>query len=134
RGVVWQVAVDWWRAFFDETYPRRYAIDEGTTAAEVAMLRQLLPPPPARVLDAACGQGRHSIALAQAGYTVTGVDASGPLLAIARAAAAEAGVSVEFVEADLREFSTERSFDAAINMFTAFGYFEDDAENLRVLN
>lgn len=128
------IPMDWWQEFFDESYLKRYPREAEVTAAEVAMLRELLPAPPASVLDAACGQGRHSVALAQAGYAVTGLDASAQLLAVARAAAEEAGVTVEFIEGDIREIPASDRFDAAINMFTAFGYFAEEAENQRALS
>ncbi|MCZ7573720.1 MAG: methyltransferase domain-containing protein [Ardenticatenaceae bacterium] len=126
--------MDWWQEFFDESYLKRYAREPEMTAAEVAMLCELLPAPPASVLDVACGQGRHSIPLAAAGYAVTGLDASPYLLSVARKAAAAAGVTIEFIEADICEGPATERFDAAINMFTAFGYFEDDAQNQRALN
>lgn len=125
--------MDWWHDYFDASYPRRYAMDGEQTVAEVLMLRDLLPDAPADLLDVACGQGRHSIALARGGYTVVGLDASEPLLAQARAAAALEGVELSFVPGDMRAIPYVACFDAAINMFTAFGYFSDEAENMAVL-
>jgi len=125
--------VDWWRAYFDETYPRRYQIDPEQTVAEVLMLRDLLPEPPADILDVACGAGRHSLALARAGFHVVGVDISEPLLALSRAAAAEERIDAQFVAADMRALPYVSCFDAAINMFTAFGYFDAEEENQAVL-
>lgn len=125
--------MEWWQDYFDASYLRRYMFESEQTVAEVLMLRDLLPEPPADLLDVACGQGRHSIALARGGYTVVGLDASEPLLTHARAAAAIEGVELTFVPGDMRTIPYVACFDAAINMFTAFGYFEDDAENLAVL-
>lgn len=125
--------MDWWRDYFDQSYLRRYIFDREQTVAEVLMLRDLLPEPPADVLDVACGQGRHSIALAQGGYTVVGLDASEALLANARAAAALEGTELSFVPGDMRAIPYVACFDAAINMFTAFGYFQEEAENMAVL-
>jgi len=72
--------------------------------AHVARLRRLLPPPPARLLDAACGPGLYAIRLARLGYSVLGVDVGPAVLREARAAARDAGVatSTRFVRADLR--------------------------------
>lgn len=126
--------MEWWQTFFDEDYLRRFAPDAETTVAEVLMLRDLLPEAPADLLDVGCGQGRHSVALAQAGYTVIGLDAADAMLAAARAAAAQAGVEAEFVKADMRAIPYVGCFDVAINMFTAFGYFADDADNQRALD
>lgn len=87
----------------------------------------------ARVLDLCCGTGRYCVALARLGYEVTGVDRTRPYLDQARALAAEQGVKVEYVEGDMREFRREGGFDAAINVFTSFGYFEELEDDLRVL-
>ncbi|NJN15567.1 MAG: methyltransferase domain-containing protein [Oscillochloris sp.] len=125
---------EWWREYFDDGYLQRYIFDPEHTVAEVLMLRDLLPEPPADLLDLACGQGRHSIPLAQGGFQVTGLDASPELLAQAKHAAAAAAVTATFVAGDMRTIPYVECFDAAINMFTAFGYFADEAENQAVLN
>ncbi len=88
--------------------------------------------PGASVLDLCCGIGRHSLELAQRGYSVTGVDRTAAYLRTARLAASAQGLAVEWVEADAREFLRPSAFDHAINLFTFFGYFEDPAEDLRV--
>ena len=85
------------------------------------------------MLDLACGHGRHSVELARHGCAVTGVDLSEPSLALAAARAAEAGVEVRLERADMRRIAFDAEFDAVINMFTAFGYFVDDAENRLVM-
>jgi SAM-dependent methyltransferase len=85
------------------------------------------------LLDLACGPGRCAVPFAQAGFRVTGVDRTRFLLDKARERVANAGVSVELVEQDMREFVRPSAFDLAINVYTSFGYFEDAAENRRVL-
>lgn len=88
-----------------------------------------------RVLDAPCGHGRHANRLAERGYEVAGLDRSGEFLDRARADARERGVAdaVEYVEGDLRELPwADDEFDAAYNVFTSFGFF-DEAGNRRVL-
>lgn len=89
--------------------------------------------PGARILDLACGQGRHAIPLAQHGYRVTGLDLSEPSLTFAREAAAEAGAKIDFVQADMREIPFADEFDAVVNIFTAFGYLESEQEDQLVL-
>jgi SAM-dependent methyltransferase len=127
---------DWFGGFFDDDY-LRFAVDRfpaEATAAEVDLLVAALDlEPGARVLDLACGHGRHSVELARRGFAVTGVDLSAPSLGLAAAGAAGAGVDVRFERADMRRIGFEAEFDAVVNMFTAFGYFED-ADNRLVLD
>lgn len=115
-----------WDGFKDMLFrPERRA----AAAVEVDGLVALLGiAPPAHVLDLPCGVGRHSAELARRGFTVTGVDLHEPYLAEARSAAP----GVQWVRADMREFRRPGAFDAVINMFTSFGYFEDPGDDLRV--
>jgi SAM-dependent methyltransferase len=85
------------------------------------------------VLDLACGPGRHAVALAKRGFAVTGVDRTSFMLEHARAHAAHANVPAEFVLEDMRRFRRPAAFDLIINMFTSFGYFDDQADDMRVL-
>jgi SAM-dependent methyltransferase len=81
-----------------------------------------------RVLDVGCGAGRHARALVAAGARPVGLDLSRELLACAK----QAGVPL--VRADMRALPVRsRSVDLVVNLFTSFGYFEDDAEHARVL-
>jgi len=89
--------------------------------------------PGQKVLDVPCGAGRHSIELAARGVEVVGVDLNRVHLAAARAEAARRGVDVAFEEGDMRALDRQAEFDAVINMFYSFGFFDTDAENLRVL-
>jgi SAM-dependent methyltransferase len=88
--------------------------------------------PGARVLDLCCGPGRFSIELARHGFRVTGVDLTVLYLKEARKRARQEKLDVEFVRSDMRRFVRPGAFDACINMFTSFGYFENPADDLRV--
>ena len=85
------------------------------------------------VLDTVCGHGRHAIPLATAGYRLTGADRSEVEIGRARQAAVAAGVDARFVVSDMRDLPFAAEFDAAYNVFTSFGYFEDEAEDRRAL-
>jgi SAM-dependent methyltransferase len=128
---------NWFEGFFDEDY-LRFAVDrhpEEATAAEVDLLVEALGlREGSRVLDLACGHGRHSVELARRGCRVTGVDLSERSLELAVARAAEAGVEVRFERADMRRIRFADEFDAVINMFTAFGYFAEEADDRLVLD
>ena len=85
------------------------------------------------MLDLCCGPGRFSIELAKRGFRVTGVDRTRFLLGKAKSREKKAGVKVEWVESDMRDFVRPGAFDLALSMFTSFGYFDDKADDLRVL-
>jgi SAM-dependent methyltransferase len=105
----------------------------GTAAENVSKIAALSGVSTGNVLDLACGPGRYAIPLAQAGYVVTAVDRTPFLLDSARQRATRLGANIEWVEQDMREFVRPAAFDLALNVFTSFGYFDDEAENRRVL-
>jgi SAM-dependent methyltransferase len=85
-----------------------------------------------RILDLACGTGRHSLELVRQGFSVVGVEIGEELVEIARKEAAEQGLEAEFVQGDLRELDYDGEFDVVLNLNDgAVGYFETDEENHR---
>jgi SAM-dependent methyltransferase len=84
-----------------------------------------------RVLDLACGFGRHSIELAAMGYQVTGLDQSADYLAEARQAARIRGVEVEFVHGDMRRLDFTATFDVVLSLATSLAFY-DEATNLDI--
>jgi SAM-dependent methyltransferase len=104
------------------------------TKGEVdALLRLLQVQPNARILDLCCGIGRHSLELATRGFSMTAVDRTVTYLERARRGAAEKGLTIEFVCTSMSKFRRPGAFDAALNMFTSFGYFASDEDELAVL-
>ena len=128
---VWHEDDEFWKVFA----PHMFTEDRwDATPAEVDNLLSLLAlRPGAAVLDLCCGPGRHSLELARRGFCVTGVDRTESYVQEARERAARDELGVEFVEDDMRRFCRPDAFDAAIMMYTSFGYFEDPAENRQVL-
>jgi SAM-dependent methyltransferase len=128
---------DWFadERFWTEVYPFEFTPAViATGAAEVDKLLRLGQVPRSGLaLDLGCGPGRHAVALARRGFAVTGVDLSPSLLAQAERAAATAGVTLELVKADMRDFTRPETFDLAVCLFTSFGYFEDRGDDARVL-
>ena len=123
---------DWYRRSFGGDYLRIYRA-RGAEAAEreAAFARRALGIAAGeRVLDLACGAGRHSAPLARAGLRVVGLDRSRPLLGAARRLL---GPAVPLVQADMRRLPFLPAFRAVLSFFTSFGYFSDDAEDRRVL-
>ena len=123
-----------WDRLFDDLYLKTYAVQRDEDAGPLALgaMRLAGCEPPADVLDAACGYGRHSSALAAAGYRVVGLDRSPVLLAEARRRST-GGEWPRWVEGDYRElpFAAE-SFDVVVNLFTSFGFFGEEGD-LRAL-
>ena len=130
------VPAAWWSTYFDAGYLREYAplFDEATDRAQVARLLELLAlPAGARVLDLACGQGRHARLLAEGGLRVDGVDLSAPLLTIAARAVGDR--PLRYTRADMRRLPARWSgrFDGVVNLFTSFGFFDDPADDAAVI-
>jgi SAM-dependent methyltransferase len=119
-----------WEGFYDFLFPTKKF---EAAKEEVDKLIQLVPFRGERVLDLACGPGRHSVAFAQKGYKVTGVDRSKYLLARAKNYAAESSTDVEWVREDMRDFVRPDAFHLCVSLFTSFGYFEKKDEDLLVL-
>jgi SAM-dependent methyltransferase len=85
----------------------------------------------AKVLDLACGNGRHAKFLLEEGLEVTGMDLSESQITEARLNSPE---NIAFFVGDMREFDLRMKFDVVLNLFTSFGYFDSKEENLRVLS
>ena len=90
-------------------------------------------PSAAKILDMACGAGRHAIILARKNFHLTAVDLSENLISIAEQSAQNENLKINFVQSDIRKYETKDKFDLIINLFTSFGYFESDEENFAVL-
>lgn len=88
-----------------------------------------------RVLDLACGFGRHALELARRGCRAVGVDITLAYVEAARKQAMEEGLAAEFICADVRDARFHAEFDAALNLADgAIGYLEDDGENLKIFD
>jgi len=128
---------DWWKKFFGPGYLSVWeakAIGPAVTKKEIDFLvKNLKLKKGQKILDLCCGQGRHSIELARRGYKVVGVDYSKYLLGVAKKRAKEAGIEIEFKRQDARNLKLKGKFDVVINMFTAFGYLENDRENEKII-
>ena len=123
---------NWFASWFDTPYYHTLYKDRNYREAQVFMdnlTHYLNLPKNAKVLDLACGKGRHSIYLNQLGYNVLGVDLSKNSIEIANK---NANDTLKFQVHDMREPLNEK-FDAVFNLFTSFGYFDNDEDNLKTL-
>jgi SAM-dependent methyltransferase len=121
---------DYWDQLFDELYLKTYAGHEPGDPREEALGAARLAgvEPHAAVLDAPCGYGRHSLALAEAGYRVTGADRSPVLLDEARRRSGDAEWP-RWVQADHRELPfDDDAFDAVFNLFSSLGYRGEEGD------
>ncbi|MDW8031088.1 MAG: class I SAM-dependent methyltransferase [Candidatus Bipolaricaulota bacterium] len=128
--------MEWWQSFFDETTGQIMFYEEAWQRAEQscdALVSLLGLQPGAKILDLACGPGRFAIPLARRSFRVVGLDICEIYLEQARAKAKEHGLQIEFVHGDMRAIPFESEFDAVINLFTSFGYFEREEDHLQVL-
>ncbi|MGZ9733858.1 class I SAM-dependent methyltransferase [Flavobacterium sp. GNP002] len=123
---------NWYTSWFDTPYYHILYKDRNYREAQVFMdnlTHYLNLPEKAKVLDLACGKGRHSIYLNQLGFTVLGADLSENSITEATKNTNE---TLHFKVHDMRE-PFEEKFDAIFNLFTSFGYFENDEDNLTTL-
>ena len=123
---------NWFSSWFDTPYYHILYKDRGYEEAQLFMknLTSFLElQPGARILDLACGKGRHSIYLNELGYEVTGVDLSPRSIEYARQFENE---GLHFKVQCMCKPMTEK-FDAVFNLFTSFGYFERDEDNFRTI-
>jgi len=125
---------EWYEQSFGDDYMIVYRHrDMQDAAIEIkSMIDWLKLPEKAEMLDIGCGMGRHSFALSKLGYKVTGVDLSEVLLKEAERRSHEKGI--DWVYGDMRSLPfKEACFDATVNLFTSFGYFEREEHNKEVL-
>ena len=122
---------EWFEEWFGEDYLRLYPHrDDADAERAVALIRRTLPFEAGwRVLDVACGAGRHARAFVSAGARCFGLDLSITLLRLARQV-----TEAPLVRADMRQLPIRsRSMDLTVNLFTSFGYFERDSEHTSAL-
>lgn len=123
---------NWFASWFDTPYYHILYKERNYREAQIFMdnlTHYLNLPEKAKVLDLACGKGRHAIYLNQLGFEVIGADLSENSIA---EASKNSNSSLHFQVHDMRE-KFEAQFDAIFNLFTSFGYFENDADNLKTL-
>ena len=124
---------EWFEESFGEEYLQLYPHrDDEDARRAVDLVGAVVPLAGRRVLDLACGPGRHAAQLVVQGARVTGLDLSEALLARARA---RLGGRVALVRGDMRCLPfRDRTFDVVVNLFTSFGYFSDDTQQQAVVN
>jgi len=126
----------WYEEWFDreEYYMVYRKRDEADARKLLALIERVTEVDQgAKVLDMACGRGRHAILLARRGFHVTGIDLSRSAIETARKMALVESISIEFKTGDMRESPCTACFGLVVNLFTSFGYFDEDEENARAV-
>lgn len=124
---------EWFVEWFDTPYYHTLYKNRDHKEAErfiTNLLEYLELPKGAKCLDLACGKGRHSVFLSEKGLEVIGVDLSANSI---KAATKFEHEHLKFDVHDMREVYKANAYDAIFNLFTSFGYFDSDQDNLRVL-
>ena len=124
----------WWDDFFPVFKPVFGIISPASTNRQVRFLtKKLNLKPGSSFLDCPCGPGRMAIPLAKAGVQVTGVDITESYLADLQQVSARKKLNIRLFENDMRRIDFKNEFDAGGNLWTSFGFFEKEADNLLVL-
>lgn len=123
---------DWFTDWFNTSYYHTLYKDRNDIDAQL-FIRNIIDflkiPLTSHLLDLPCGKGRHSIYLNSLGYKVTGADLSQNSI---KAAKIHENSTLDFKLKDMRK-PFELKYDAVFNLFTSFGYFENDEDDILVL-
>jgi len=124
---------EWFQQWFGETYLDLYPHrDERDAAAVVRLISETVSLRGKRILDLACGPGRHSAILRGYETQTIGMDLSAQLLKRARG---DYSPPITVVRGDMRALPfSAASFELVVNLFTSFGYFDSDDQHLLVLH
>ncbi|PWW03186.1 methyltransferase family protein [Paenibacillus cellulosilyticus] len=135
-GKVNAVVKDTWIDFFGTDYIKfsENILSAERTLNEVEGIGSLLNLPlSSTILDLGCGQGRIAVPLAKLGYKIFGYDASAVLLEEAHKRAIDAKVDINYELVDMRVMDQFESFDAIINIGTAFGYVPEESDDCAII-
>lgn len=124
----------WFESWFNSPYYHLLYRDRDESEARPfieRLTKHLQLPKQARILDLACGKGRHSISLADLGFEVHGIDIAPENIAHANQLSRP---GLTFSVHDMREPLPGQPFDAVLNLFTSFGYFESEQEHQSALH
>ncbi len=124
---------EWFESWFDTPYYHILYKNRDHSEAELFirnLFGELNTSVGSKVLDLACGKGRHAIFVNSLGYDTTGVDLSQESIEKAKLSASD---SLHFFQHDMREPIQNTKFDLVLNLFTSFGYFEDKSHNEKML-
>jgi SAM-dependent methyltransferase len=126
--------MDWFSEWFDSPYYHILYKNRDLEEAEIFidnLTNYLNLPSNAHIIDIPCGKGRHCIYLNKKGYTVSGADLSPKSIKYAKKFS---NPTLDFFIHDMREDFAENKYDAVLNVFTSFGYFDDSVDNQKCIH
>lgn len=125
--------MNWFEEWFNSPYYHQLYCNRNESEAENFIERLsvfLKIPKGAKVIDVACGKGRHSKTLAKLGFDVTGIDLASNSITAAKQFENE---HLKFAVHDMREVYRTNEFDFVFNLFSSFGYFENSEDDARAI-
>lgn len=128
--------MSWYKDWFNsENYLKVYRHRDETEARKLVelIINNIDLVPNSKILDMACGSGRHSIIFAKKGFDVTAIDLSQRLISDAKTNASQNDVKINFIHSDILKFQTAKRFKLVLNLFTSIGYFDNDEDNFQVI-
>lgn len=127
----WHEQDSFWETFGPAMFSNKVIL---AASQEVEQLMNLLKlQQDSMICDLCCGVGRHSLELVRRGFKVTGVDRTMGYLQEAKKKADAEGLEIQFIHKDIRDFCQPDSFDAVLNLYTSFGYFEERTDEIKTL-
>lgn len=129
------ITEDWFSSWFDSSFYHQLYDNRNDSEAEhfiENLLKHLKLKSQSKLLDLACGKGRHAITMARHDFDVTGVDLAPQSIAAAQELSG-AQDHLRFDVHDMREVYKSNHYDVVFNLFTSFGYFDIEADNLKML-
>ena len=112
-----------------------FVMGEDTNRQVDFLIKQLHLKETKKILDLACGFGRHSLEFARRGYDVTGIDITPAYIDYANEQAKKENLNAKFICQDIRTITFDKEFDVVLNMADgAIGYLEDDGENHKIFS
>lgn len=127
---------EWFESFFvDGRFAEELErVPAERTERQVAFVEEAMGlAPGARILDLCCGVGRHTVALAERGYRMAGLDLDANALEKAKRRSQEAGTEVAWRQSDMRDIPYHEELDGVLNVGGSWAYYETDEEDAQVL-
>lgn len=128
-----QMEEEWFESWFDTSYYHILYNNRNTEEAAHfidSLFEHFHPKAGAKLLDIACGKGRHARHMSDKGFDTTGIDLSAASITYAKQYESD---TLHFYRQDMRKPFLHETFDYAFNLFTSFGYFQTFQEHVEAL-